>query len=721
LEKLSKVREIKLKVAEAVPKDVNRGIARISSENMKRLGLAPGEAVEIIGKKSTAAAVWPGYPEDEALDIIRIDGTTRRNAEASLRDEVTVRKIIVKPAEKVVLAPQDSVRLSDDFENFVKRQLTGRIIALGDIITVPVLGMALTMTVVNTQPMKIVRIDGGTEVVITKEPVKGFVNVPKITYEDIGGMKRVLEKVREMIELPLKYPELFKHLGIEPPKGVLLYGPTGCGKTLLAKAVANEAGANFYFINGPEIMSKYYGESEEKLRRIFREAEENAPSIIFIDEIDAIASRREEATGEVEKRLVSQLLTLLDGLQQRGQVIVIAATNRPDALDPALRRPGRFDREISIGVPDKNGRKEILLIHSREMPLANDASIDELAELTHGYTGADLAALCREAAMSALRRVLPEIDLKSKKLPAEVLEKIKVERRDFMEALKDVQPSALREVYVEVPEVRWDDIGDLEEVKQQLKETVEWPLKYPDLFERLGVTPSKGVLLFGPPGTGKTMLAKAVATESGCNFIGVRGPEIMSKWVGESERAIRSIFQKARQTAPCIIFLDELDAIAARRGYRVGESGVTERIVNQLLSEMDGIVVLKNVVIIGATNRLDILDPALLRPGRFDKCVFVPPPDEEGRLAIFKVHTRRMPLGEDVELKRLAKLTEGYTGADIEAVCREAAMCAAREDIKAKSINMRHFMKALSIIMPSVSKEDMEKYEMMARIFKPHK
>jgi len=500
-------------------------------------------------------------------------------------------------------------------------------------------------------------------------------------------------------------------------KRQLLYGPPGTGKTLIAKALANETGAHFITINGPEIMSKYYGESEARLREVFREAEENAPSIIFIDELDAIAPKRSEVTGEVERRVVSQLLTLMDGLKSRGQVVVIGATNRIEAIDPALRRPGRFDREIKIGVPDKNGRKEILQIHTRRMPLDKDVNLDELAEITYGFVGADLAALAREAAMNALRRALPHIDLEKEVIPIEVLEKIKVTREDFANALRNIQPSALREVILEIPNVKWEDIGGLENVKQELREAVEWPLKYPDVFKRLGIKPPRGILLYGPPGTGKTLLAKAVATESQANFISVKGPEVLSKWVGESEKAIREIFRKARETAPCIIFFDELDSIAPRRGIH-GDSGVTDRIVNQLLTEMDGMQTLKEVVIIGATNRPDLIDPALLRPGRFDRVLYVPPPDEKARLQIFKIHTREMPLAKDVNIEELAKITEGYTGADIEALCREAALTAARENIEAKEINARHFMEALKKIKPSVSTEELKEYERIIKDFK---
>jgi transitional endoplasmic reticulum ATPase len=557
----------------------------------------------------------------------------------------------------------------------------------------------------------------GTVVEISTTPAKRIEEVSGITYEDIGGLHEELQRIREMIELPLKHPELFRHLGIEPPKGVILYGPPGTGKTLIAKAIANETGAHFISINGPEIMSKFYGESEARLREVFQEAEQNAPSIVFIDELDAIAPKRGEVTGEVERRVVSQLLTLMDGLKSRGQVVVIGATNRIEAIDPALRRPGRFDREIRIGVPDRNGRREILLIHTRRMPLAEDVDLDELADITHGFVGADIAALVREAAMNALRRYLPEIDLEKEVIPAEVLEKIKVSREDFANALKTIQPSALREVVLEVPNVKWTDIGGLEAVKQELMEAVEWPLKYPEVFKRLGIRPPRGILLYGPPGTGKTLLAKAVATESQANFISVKGPEVLSKWVGESEKAVREIFRKARETAPCIIFFDELDSIAPRRGFHT-DAGVTDRIVNQLLTEMDGIQSLKGVVILGATNRPDILDPALLRPGRFDRVLYVPPPDKAARLAIFKIHTREMPLDEDVDLDILASVTEGYTGADIEAVVREAAMLAARENINAQKVSMRHFEKALLKIKPSVGAEEKAEYDRILSNFK---
>ena len=709
--------EIQLRVAEARQRDIGRKIARVDSRAMRELGLSPGDLIEIIGKKSTVAIVWPPYKEDDGMGLIRIDGEIRRNAGVSVGDHVTVRKARAEPAKKIVLAPYEALPFVGDLSRIVRSQLLNLPVMKGDVIVIPVLGMGIELKVTSTSPSNVVIVTENTLIEVSSTPVKRVEEVGGVTYEDIGGLHEELQRIREMVELPLKHPELFRHLGIEPPKGVILWGPPGCGKTLIAKAIANETGAHFISINGPEIMSKFYGESEARLREIFKEAEENAPAIIFIDELDAIAPKRSEVTGEVERRVVSQLLTLMDGLKTRGQVIVIGATNRLDAVDPALRRPGRFDREIRIGVPDRNGRKEILQIHTRRMPLAEDVDLDEIANITHGFTGADLAALCREAAMSALRRFLPKIDLEKETIPAEILEQLKVTREDFMNALKVVQPSALREVILEIPNVRWEDVGDLERVKQELKEAVEWPLKYPDVFKKLGIKPPKGILLYGPPGTGKTLLAKAVANESEANFISVKGPEVLSKWVGESEKAVREIFQRAREAAPCIIFFDELDAIAPRRGLHT-DAGVTDRIVNQLLTEMDGIQILKDVVVIGATNRPDILDPALLRPGRFDRVIFVPPPDVEGRYQIFQIHTRDMPLADDVDLRKLAEMTEGYTGADIEAVCREAALNAAREDIKIDKVYMRHFLAALEKVKPSIAPEQKREYEKILSEFK---
>ena len=718
-------KEIKLTVAEAKQRDVGRKIVRISRRAMARLGVTTGDFIEIEGPQGTTIAqVWPAYPNDEEKDIIRIDGLLRSSIGVGVGDVVTVRRVSLEPATKIVLAPIEPIRFGPDFPEYVKQLLLRKPVSRGEVLVIPIFGMALKLVVIATQPSQRVYVTEATHVEIRAEPVREEVlerqrRIPRVTWEDIGDLEEAKQKIREIVEWPMKHPELFKHLGIEPPKGILLHGPPGTGKTLLAKALANEIGAYFIAINGPEIMSKYYGESEQRLREIFKEAEENAPALIFIDEIDSIAPRREEVTGEVEKRVVAQLLTLMDGLKERGRVIVIGATNRPEAVDPALRRPGRFDREIVIPPPDKRARREILAVHTRNMPLAEDVDLDKIAGMTHGYTGADIAALVKEAALAALRRFISEekIDL-SQPIPAEKLRQLKVTMKDFMEAMKHVQPSLIREIYVEVPEIHWSDIGGLEDVKQQLREAVEWPMKSPEIFEQMGIEPPKGILLYGPPGTGKTLLAKAVATESGSNFIAVRGPEILSKWVGESEKAVRQIFRRARQVAPAIIFFDELDAIAPARGYRHDTSGVTDRIVNQLLTEMDGIEPLRNVVVIAATNRPDIIDPALLRPGRFDRLIYVPPPDEKARLEIFKVHTRNMPLAEDVDLKELARKTEGYTGADIAAVCREAAMIALREEFKVRPIKMKHFLEALKKVPPSLTRDVIERYERLGRELK---
>ncbi len=724
-----KDKDITLRVAEAYYRDVGRGVARIDPAVMEKYGLQSGDIIEIIGKSSVPAIVWPGYPEDRGTGVIRIDGSIRSNAGVGIDDKVRIRKVTAKPAEKLTLAPTEPVRLMGG-EAYLLRLLEGRPVIKGQKIRVEVFGHTLTFVITATRPSGVVIVTRNTAIELKEKPAEEVKRaVPDVTYEDIGGLKRELRLVREMIELPLKHPELFHKLGIEPPKGVLLYGPPGTGKTLIAKAVANEVDAHFIPISGPEIMSKYYGESEQRLREIFEEAKENAPSIIFIDEIDSIAPKREEVAGEVERRVVAQLLALMDGLEARGDVIVIAATNRPDAIDPALRRPGRFDREIEIGVPDKEGRKEILEIHTRKMPLAEDVDLEELAELTNGFVGADLEALCKEAAMHALRRVLPEIDIEAEEIPAEVLENLKVTREDFLEALKNIEPSAMREVLVEVPNVRWEDIGGLEHAKQELMEAVEWPLKYPEVFKAANIKPPRGILLFGPPGTGKTLLAKAVANESNANFISVKGPELLSKWVGESEKHVREMFRKARQVAPCVIFFDEIDSLAPRRGG-VGDSHVTERVVSQLLTELDGLEELKDVVVIAATNRPDIIDPALLRPGRLERHIYIPPPDKRARVEIFRIHLRGKPLADDVDIEKLAERTEGYSGADIEAVCREAGMLAIRELIKpgmsreevkeaAKKLKIenRHFEEALKKIKPSLTKEDVEKYEKLIEDF----
>lgn len=721
--------EMYLRVAEAYYRDVGRGIARIDPEIMEKLGLQSGDIVEIVGKNSVPAIVWPSYPEDRGSGIIRIDGSIRSNAGVGIDDRVRIKKVSAKPAEKVTLSPTEPVRLMGG-EAYLLRLLEGRPVVRGQKVRVEVFGHTLTFIITATKPSGVVVVSRNTAVELKEKPAEEVKRaVPNVTYEDIGGLKRELRLVREMIELPLKHPELFQKLGIEPPKGVLLYGPPGTGKTLIAKAVANEVDAHFITLSGPEIMSKYYGESEQRLRDIFEEAKENAPAIIFIDEIDSIAPKREEVTGEVERRVVAQLLTLMDGLEGRGEVIVIAATNRPDAIDPALRRPGRFDREIEIGVPDREGRKEILEIHTRKMPLDEDVDLEELAELTNGFVGADLEALCKEAAMHALRRVLPEIDIEAEEIPTDVLENLKVTREDFMEALKNIEPSAMREVLVEVPVVRWDDVGGLEHAKQELIEAVEWPLKYPDVFRAANIKPPRGILLYGPPGTGKTLLAKAVANESNANFISVKGPELLSKWVGESEKHVREMFRKARQVAPCVLFFDEIDSLAPRRGG-IGDTHVTERVVSQLLTELDGMEELKNVVVIAATNRPDMVDPALLRPGRIERHIYIPPPDRKAREEIFGIHLRGKPIAEDVSVEELAERTEGYSGADIEAVCREAGMLAIREVIKPNmtkeeakdvakrlKITKKHFEEALKKVKPSLTKEDIRRYEKMIEDF----
>jgi len=700
--------EVVLKVSEALQNDIGRGIARIDSKTRSALNVSTGDIVLLIGKKQTPAIVWPAHPEDEGLGIIRMDGILRQNANVSLGDRITVVKAEVKDAIKVVLAPKESIRYGPGFEQYVHRRLIGKPIMKGNILPVGFFGTAIPLVVVQTNPSGPVMVSDRTALSIKPEMVKDIENVPTVTYDDVGGLKDAIAKIREMVELPLRHPELFERLGIEPPKGVLLYGPPGTGKTLLAKAVANESDASFFYIGGPEVVSKYVGESEQRLRKIFEEAEQSAPSIIFIDEIDAIAPKRAEVTGEVERRMVSQLLTLMDGMKARGQVIVVAATNRPEGIDPALRRPGRFDREIEIGVPDRDGRKEILEIHVRNMPLAEDVNLDEIADITYGYTGADISALVKEAAIKTLRRILPELNLEEEFIPQEKLEEIKVMREDFLAALREIQPSALREVFVERPNVRWEDVGGLEKVKAELNEAVELPLKKPEVFEKMGIRPLKGILLYGPPGTGKTLLAKAVATESNANFIAIHGPEILSKWVGESEKTLREIFRKARQAAPCIIFIDEIDAIAPKRG--LGESTmVMERLVDTLLTEMDGLKSLRGVVVIAATNRPDILDPAILRAGRFDKLIELPMPDERTRAEIFKVHTKRMPLDKTVDIKELAKLTEGYSGADIENLVREAGMMAIRAG--AKSVSMKMFLDAIKEIRPSAGSEERKRIE----------
>ena len=697
---------IELTVAGALVTDDGRAIARIDSKARKFLNVTPGDIIDIKGKRrSTAAIVWPAHTQDEGLDFIRIDGYIRQNIGAGIGDKVFVGKADVKIAEKVILAPPVNQRapLSPDFSEYAKNKLEDKPVSKGDVVPIPMFGYVFNFIVAQTVPHGIIKVSKSTEIIVKNEPIsESVVRIGDVHYEDIGGLKSEIQKIREMVELPIRYPELFERLGIDPPKGVLLFGSPGTGKTLLAKAVANESDANFIDISGPELVSKFVGESEEKLREIFNTAKEKAPTIIFMDEIDAIAPKREEATNEVERRMVSQLLTLMDGMATRGQVIIIGATNRENSIDPALRRPGRFDREIEIGVPDRNARKEILQIHTRNMPLTEDVNLDKLADLSHGYTGADLAALAREAAMFTLRGILPKI-MDKNSIPNELLIELKVSMNDFMSAFSSIQPSALREVFVERPNVHWDDVGGLGEVKTQIKEAVELPIKNPEVFERMGIRPVKGILLVGAPGTGKTLLAKAVATERESNFISIKGPELLNKYVGESEKALREIFRKARMASPCIIFMDEIDAIASSRGAGNNDALVTERIVDTLLTELDGLQTMKNIVVLAATNRPDILDPALLRPGRFDKIIEIPMPDEKTRLSILKVHTKHMPLSNDIDLDELAKMTDKYTGAEIENICREAGMNAIRDN--ATTVKREYFINAIKDVRPAIPKE----------------
>ncbi|TQS81019.1 AAA family ATPase [Candidatus Methanomassiliicoccus intestinalis] len=712
-----------LRVAEAKSKDAERGVARVDPAMMESMELTAGDLIQIAGKRKTTAIVWPGYAEDAEKGILRIDGNMRRNAGTSIDERVSIKKIEAREARKITFAPTEPLRIMGG-EEYLGQILEGRAVTRGDIIQINVMGRKIDLVVVNFAPTADATIiNRKTEVKISEKPVKeDQASIPKVTYEDIGGLEEEVKKVREMIELPLRHPELFERLGVEAPKGVLLHGPPGNGKTLLAKAVAGETNANFITIGGPEIMSKFYGESEERLREIFKQAEENAPSIIFIDEIDSIAPKREDVSGETERRVVAQLLSLMDGLEARGKVVVIGATNRPNAIDPALRRPGRFDREIEINPPNKDGRLEILQIHTRGMPLESEVSLEELADLTHGYVGADLSALCKEAAIRSLRRILPDLDLEMESIPIEVLNKITVKREDFFSALREMQPSALREVLVEKPDVHWADIGGLEDVKRELQEAVEWPLKYADVFDYMDTALPKGVLLYGPPGTGKTMMAKAVATESEANFINVKGPEFLSKWVGESEKAVRETFRKARQAAPCVIFMDEIDSIAPTRGGE-GDSHVTERVISQLLTEIDGMQSLNNVIVIAATNRPDILDPALLRPSRFDRIVKVGMPDLDARRQILHIHTDKKPLADDVDIDKLAEKTEGFTGADLAALTNEAVMLAIRsiiakngdnkELMKSQKIDMSFFNMALEKVRP-MSRSELGIYEKAA-------
>jgi transitional endoplasmic reticulum ATPase len=725
---------VSLRVAEAEQSDVGRKIARIDPDVAQQLRISAGDALELssLGKKTTVLH-WPAKERDRGKGLVRIDGNLRNRLDVGINDSVDIKKVQAKNAQTVTLAPTEPLRIVGA-EGYLGEYLLGSLLSTGDTIPISIMGQRVDLVVISTKPSGPVLITDSTEMIVSEESAKAVQvakegGVPSISYEDIGGVRNEISRVREMIELPLRHPELFKRLGVEAPKGVLLYGPPGTGKTLLAKAVAHETNANFYTIGGPEIMSKYYGESEEKLRNIFKNAEEKAPSIIFIDEIDSIAPKREEVTGEVERRIVAQLLSLMDGMSTRGKVVVIGATNRINAIDPALRRPGRFDREIEIGVPDKEGRLEILQIHTRGMPLDKDVDLEKIASMSHGFVGADLQSLAKEAAIRALRKVLPEIDLTAESIPSDTLRKIIVTMDDFTNVLQEMEPSALREVFVEVPNVTWNDIGGLSDVKQELQEAVEWPLKYQSLFTHSDAVPPKGILLYGPPGTGKTLIAKAAAHESEANFISIKGPELLSKWVGESEKGVREVFRKARGAAPCIVFFDEIDAIAPTRGGAGSDSHVTERLISQLLTELDGLEILTNVVIIAATNRPDIIDPALLRPGRFDRLLYVPPPDKQSRVHVLKIHTKKKPLADDVKIDVLADQTEGYTGADIAALASAAVMLALREHVakykdpkeaertkEELKIHMSHFEEAMKKIRP-LSKQEIDMYKNVSEQF----
>jgi transitional endoplasmic reticulum ATPase len=723
-----------LKVAEAEQRDVGRKIARVDPDIVEHLNISTGDALELssLGRKTTVLS-WPAKESDRGKGIIRIDGLIRNRLDVGINDLIEIKVVESKDAKNITFAPTEPLRITGG-EQYLAEYLNGALMTKGDTIPINVMGRRIDLVVISTNPSGPVIINDSTEIIVSEESSKAIQiskegTAASITYEDIGGLGDAVARVREMIELPLRHPELFKRLGVEAPKGVLLHGPPGTGKTLLAKAVANETNSSFYTIGGPEIMSKFYGESEEKLRNIFEQAEKNAPSIIFIDEIDSIAPKRDEVSGEVERRIVAQLLSLMDGMTSRGKVVVIAATNRINAIDPALRRPGRFDREIEIGVPNRDGRLEVLQIHTRGMPMEKDVNLEKLADVSHGFVGADLQSLAKEAAMRALRRVLPEINLSSESIPLDTLRKIVVRMQDFMDVIKEMEPSAMREVFVEVPDIKWEDIGGLSSIKQELQEAVEWPLKYNQIFTYSDAMPPKGILLYGPPGTGKTLMAKAAANESEANFISIKGPELLSKWVGESEKGVREIFRKARQAAPCIIFFDEMDAITPARGGSYGDSHVTERVISQFLTELDGLEILTNVVVIAATNRPDIIDPALLRPGRFDRILYVPPPDRDSRLQIIKIHTKKKHLAEDVKIDQLADDTEGYTGADIASLSSTAVMLALREHIskykdpneaekhkKELKINMKHFETAIKKIRP-LSTQELNMYKTISEQF----
>ena len=700
--------EIILKIIEVSQRHVGKGIAVVDPKIVEDNNWEAGQIIELVGNRKSHVKLWPGSAEDYGTGIIKIDGITRQNIGSGIGEKISVKKVDAKAAEHIVISPIEKLS-AEGLQEYMQANYIGHVLTTGDTLVVTTqLGGKTQLIVTNTTP-------AAKPVIVTEQtkfklgPMTKTLDhsIPRITYDDLGGLKNEVQKIREMVELPMRHPELFEKLGVEAPKGVLLYGPPGTGKTLLAKAVAGETNSHFISLSGPEIMGKYYGESEERLRDIFKQSEESAPSIIFIDEIDSIVPKREEVTGEVEKRIVSQLLTLMDGMKSRGKVVVIAATNRPDSLDPAIRRPGRFDREIEIGIPDEAGRKEILDIHTRGMPLDDKVNLDQIAKVTHGFVGADLEILAKEAGMRSLRRILPELDLEVEKIPSEVLQKIIITDEDFKDALKEVRPSALREVLVQVPNVTWDDVGGLESLKEELREAIEWPLKHKEAFEHADVAAPKGILLHGPTGTGKTLIAKAIAHTTESNFISIKGPELLSKWVGESEKGVREIFRKAHQAAPCIIFLDEIDAIAPSRSSGTSDSHVTERVVSQILTEIDGLEELHNVVVIGATNRLDIVDSALLRPGRFDRIIEVPMPDAKGRESIFKIHTKKKPLAENTDFTKLVEHTDGFSGAEVASVCNRAAMTAIKrfvnnkeKSVKSIKITQEDFVNCVNKIRP---------------------
>ena len=707
--------EIILKIIEVSQRLVGKGIAVVDPKIVEDNEWETGQILEIVGNRKSHVKLWPGTPEDYSSGIIKIDGLTRHNIGSGIGEKISIKKVDAKQAQSIVVSPIEKLS-AEGLQEYMQANYDGHVLTTGDTLIVTTqLGGKTQLIVTNTIPAsKPVIVTDQTEFKLGSMTKAIDQSVPRITYDDLGGLKKEVQKIREMIELPMRHPELFEKLGVEAPKGVLMYGPPGAGKTLLAKAVSGETNSHFISLSGPEIMGKYYGESEERLREIFKQAEENAPSIIFIDEIDSIAPKREEVTGEVEKRVVSQLLTLMDGMKSRGKVVVIAATNRPDSIDPALRRPGRFDREIEIGIPDEEGRKEILAIHTRGMPLNDKVNLDQIAKITHGFVGADLENLAKEAAMRSLRRILPELDLEQEKISSEILQKIVINDEDFRDALKEVRPSALREVLVQIPNVTWDDVGGLESLKEELQEAIEWPLKHKDAFEHADVSPPKGILLYGPPGTGKTLIAKAVANTTESNFISIKGPELLSKWVGESEKGVREIFRKARQASPCIIFLDEIDAIAPSRSSGTSDSHVTERIVSQILTEIDGLEELQNVVVIGATNRIDIVDSALLRPGRFDRIIEVPLPDTKGRENIFKIHTKKKPLANDIDFAQLIEKTQGFSGAEIEGVCSRAAITAIKRFVNTKEKSVKSIKITQEDLLNAISKVKPEKIQLPA-------